>query len=121
MQVHTGRRRGNREPHQSVKGGWGVGWGQVPNEGGGEATDSCRSIQKKERERTTFQQQQKKKKMSTAVQRGRGDARRGVTPQTGGAEAERIATAGVRSAAELGQCANLKHKPHGNRYVSTVV
>lgn len=63
----------------------------------------------------------KKKKMSTAVQRGRGDARRGVRPQTGGAEAERIATAGVRSAAELGQCANLKLVRHGNRYASMVV
>lgn len=32
-----------------------------------------------------------------------------MRPQTGGAEAERIAATGVRSAAELGPCANLKH------------
>lgn len=44
-----------------------------------------------------------------------------MRPQTGGAEAERIATAGVRRAAELGQCANLKLVRHGNRYVLMVV
>lgn len=38
------RRRGNREPHQSVKGGGaGSKWGA----GGGDATDSCKSTQKR--------------------------------------------------------------------------
>lgn len=95
------------------------GWGsriQMGSGGGGGGWGGCnRQLQihaKKERDQTTVHQQQKKQKqikVSTAVQTGRGDARRGVRPQTGGAEAERIAATGVRSTAELGQCANLKH------------
>lgn len=64
------KKTGNREPHQSVKGGWGGGWGgQVPNEGGGEATDSSRSIKK--RNGTRQLSSNSKKKIKKCPQRSR--------------------------------------------------
>lgn len=41
-----------------------------------------------------------------------------MRPQTGGAEAEKIAVTGVKGAAELGQCANFEHLRLGHRYAS---
>lgn len=124
MQVHTGRRRAteSRTNQSRVGGGLGgLGGGRFQMKGEERQQTAADPYRKGTGPDFPATANKKQKKLSTAVQRGRGDARRGVRPQTGGAEAERIATAGVRSAAELGQYANLKHERHGNRYVSMVV
>lgn len=64
----------------------------------GEATDSCRSTQEGD---GTGKLPTNSEKMSTQVQRGRGDARRGMGLQTGSAEAERAAIASFRSVCDL--------------------